>query len=172
MLSTNPTKNEQSRFHNTIAHSKAIGSAYTDMFAEINFAFHVTANFNRVTTLNHGRDKLKLWSSRLERKLFGSRYYKKAMDDRMFFVAVPEYGNNSMNLHYHMLVMLPGNRWDDFQLLGESIWKEFNPTGSLFIQTIRDTFEDRRRVIGYDLKDSWKRDSHTNIVLSTEFSSR
>lgn len=155
---------------NTIAHNKQIGLAYADLFEAQDFQYHVTANFNRTTTLVHGRDKLRLWASRLDRKLFGSRYYKKGSDGRMFFAAVPEYGHGSMNLHFHMLVRVPSHRHDDFELVAESIWKEFNPTGSLFVQSIGSTLDDRRKVIGYDLKDSWKTDCHTNIVLSSEFS--
>jgi hypothetical protein len=154
---------------NTVAYNKQIGSAYADLFEAQAFQFHVTANFNRTTTLVHGRDKLRLWASRLERKLFGSRYYKRGNDGRIFFAAVPEYGHGSMNLHFHMLVRVPSNRHDDFERVAESIWKEFNPTGSLFIQLIGDTGEDQRKVISYDLKDSWKTDCHANIIFSSEF---
>jgi hypothetical protein len=155
---------------NTFAHNKQIGLAYADLFEEQKFQFHVTANFNRTTTLANGRDKLRLWASRLDRQLFGSRYYKKGGDGRMFFAAVPEYGIASMNLHYHMLVRIPLNRHSEFAQTAESIWQEFNPTGSLFIQLIGDTQEDERKVIGYDLKDTWKTDCHANIIFSSEFS--
>lgn len=155
---------------NTIAYNKQIGLAYADLFEAQDFQYHVTANFNRTTTLVHGRDKLRLWASRLDRQLFGSRYYKKGNDGRIFFAAVPEYGHCSMNLHYHMLVRVPSNRHDYFEREAESIWQHFNPTGSLFIQLIDDTREDLRKVIDYDLKGSWKTDCHSNIILSSEFS--
>jgi hypothetical protein len=158
--------------HDTIAHNKKIGAAYADLFEAQDFQYHVTANFNRITSLNNGRDKLRLWASRLDRKLFGSRYYKKGIDDRIFFVAIPEHGHASMNLHYHMLLRVPSNRHGEFQQVAESIWQEFNPTGSLFIQPIGDTSNDMRKVIGYDLKDAWKADCHANIILSSEFSNQ
>lgn len=154
----------------TIAHNKDIASAFAEMFHRQNFQFHVTANFNRTTTLVHGRDKLKLWSARVDRELFGSRYYKKAIDERMFFAAVPEHGNSSTNLHYHMLIRLPFNRHVEFARVAESIWKKLNPTGSLFIQVIGDTAADRKRVIEYDLKEAWQQSCHSNIILSSEFS--
>jgi hypothetical protein len=130
---------------------------------------HVTGNFNRTTTYEHGRSKLKLWSSRIERKMLGSRYYKKAPEDRMFFVAIPETSGASQNLHYHMLVRLPLDKHALFEEHAPGIWKDFNPTGSLYVQQINDTEEDRRKVIGYDLKDGWTKNCLENIVISTEF---
>lgn len=167
------TSSSISTIHYTsIAHNKKISSGFAAMFEQQNFEFHVTANFNRTTTLVHGRDKLRLWSSRVDRELFGSRYYKKGVEDRLFFVAVPEYGNSSTNLHYHLLARLPINRHDDFARVAESIWKELNPFGSLFIQVIGDTEADRKRVIEYDLKEAWQQNCHSNIILSSEFSGR
>lgn len=154
----------------SIAHNKNIASGFAEMCEQQNFQFHVTANFNRTTTLNNGRNKLRLWSSRVDRKLFGSRYYKHGSEGRMFFVAVPEYGNLSLNLHYHMLVKLPEIRHDEFSKVAEKIWKSFNPTGSIFIQSIGNTAEDKRKVIGYDLKEAWQQNCHSNIILSSEFS--
>jgi len=165
----NTQRDGLAKYPNSFAYNKEIALAFADMFEQQDFQFHVTANFNRKTTLNNGRDKLKVWSSRLDRKLFGSRYYKKGIDDRIFFVAVPEYGDTSLNLHYHMLIRIPENRHAIFNQLAESIWKEFNPTGSLYIQSIGDTSNDRRKVIGYDLKDAWKNDCHENIIFSSEF---
>jgi len=154
----------------SIAYNKEIAAGFAAMFEQQNFQFHVTANFNRTTTLTNGRSKLKLWSSRVDRELFGSRYYKKSASDRLFFVAVPEYGNSSTNLHYHMLVRLPENRHIEFSNVGQPIWNELNPTGSLFIQTIGDSEADRKKVIEYDLKEAWQQNCHANIILSSEFS--
>jgi hypothetical protein len=166
----NTSSSHQTGYYTSIAHNKSIASGYAVMFEKQNFQFHITANFNRTTTLVHGRDKLRLWSSRVDRELFGSRYYKKSVDERLFFVAVPEYGNSSTNLHYHMLARLPINRNDDFSRVAELIWKELNPVGSLFVQVIGDTEADRKRVIEYDLKEAWQQNCHSNIILSSEFS--
>lgn len=140
-------------------------------FETLKFQMHVTGNFNRTTTYENGRDKLKLWSSRIERKIFGSRYHKKSPEERMFFVAIPETSGASRNLHYHMLLRMPVAKHALFEEHAPLMWEEFNPAGSLYVQRIKDTEEDRKRVIGYDLKDGWTKNCLENIVISTEFHS-
>lgn len=58
-------------------------SGFSNFLLAQEFQFHVTANFNRTTSYRTGRDKLKGWSSFVERQLFGRNYYKKALPERM-----------------------------------------------------------------------------------------
>lgn len=157
---------------NSIAAHLRLKDQYASWFETLDFHMFVTANFNRTTTNDNGRNKLRIWSSRLERKLFGGRYHSKALDQRMFFISVPETSGESQNLHYHMLVRLPMAKHDLFERHAAPIWKEFNPTGSLDVQHISDTDQDKSRVIGYVLKDAWTKVGLTEIVLSSEFSNR
>jgi hypothetical protein len=156
----------------SIAAHLRLKDQYASWFETLDFQTFVTANFNRTTTHDNGRAKLRIWSSRLERKLFGGRYYKKTPEQRMFFAAVPESSGDSQNLHYHMLVRLPMEKHDLFERHAAPIWKEFNPTGSLDAQHINETAQDKSRVIGYVLKDAWTKTSLANIVLSNEFSNK
>lgn len=133
------------------------------------FQFHVTANFNRHTSFRTGRDKLKVWSSFVERDLFGRIYYKKPVNERMFFAAIPESGLISENLHYHMLLKLPEHKHDRFHKIAEGIWKNKVSAGSLYIQQINPTDKDRERVTAYDLKEANSPDKFNNIIFSNEF---
>ncbi len=146
--------------------------ALQEMLIEQNFQWHITANFNRVTTPSNGRDKLKAWSSFIDRKLLGRNYYKKPDDQRLFFVAIPEVGAGSIHLHYHLLAKLPESRHEQFPLIAESTWKHFVPEGSLYVQRIANTAEDLKRVVAYDTKDIWKQNNFDNLFFSTEFSSQ
>ena len=42
--------------------------------------------------------------------------------------------------------------------------------GSLHVQDIDDSDEDRQRVVSYDLKDIRHKDSYANMIISSEFS--
>ncbi len=145
--------------------------AMVELLLELNFEWHITANFNRVTTTTNGRDKLKAWSSFIDRRLHGRNYYRKPTEERLFFAAVPEVGAGSTHLHYHLLAKLPESRDSEFPLIAESTWKQFAPIGSLFVQRIGNAEADVKRVVSYDLKHVWKQDNFDNIIFSTEFSS-
>jgi hypothetical protein len=148
-----------------------LSPALQEMLIAHNFQWHITANFNRVTTTTNGRDKLKAWSSFVERKLFGRNYFKKPQSERLFFVAIPEIGTGSTHLHYHLLAKLPESRHDTFSQIAESTWKQFVSTGSLFVQRIGNTAADLERVVAYDIKDIWKSNNFDNVIFSNEFAS-
>lgn len=146
-----------------------LSPALQDMFVSINPEWHITANFNRFTTPNAAKSKLRHWSSYVDRKLFGRTYYKIPADRRLFFFAIPEIGTASTYLHYHLLARLPLDRHEHFAAIAESTWTRIVPTGSLFVQRISDTEADQQRVIAYDLKDIGKQDNYDNFIISSEF---
>lgn len=88
----------------------------------------------------------------------------------MFFVAVPEHGASGYNLHYHLLVRVPAQSTEKFKQLAEPIWRSLEKRGSLHVQDIADSQEDRQRVVSYDLKEVWQRDSYSHMFFSNEFS--
>jgi hypothetical protein len=135
------------------------------------FLWHVTANFNRDMTNAAGRDKLKVWSAFVDRKLHGRRYYLRSDDSRIFFVAIPEWGSSGMNLHYHLLVRVPPVSMSRFQAVAEATWHSLVKSGSMYIQQIGNADEDLKRVVSYDLKDAYKKNNYEHILFSTEFSS-
>jgi hypothetical protein len=163
---------DPNEFPDSFASRNARASKYAEWFETLNLEWHVTANFNRVTTYEAGRRKLREWSARVDRKLFGRLYHKKTHEERMFFVAVPESSGASQNLHYHILARIPPEKHELFECFSVPIWKDLNPNGSLHVQRIGDTNEDRRKVIGYDLKDAWQKDTLPSIIFSSEFSNK
>lgn len=143
----------------------------SEMLLKQGFQWHLTANFNRATTIANGRDKLKAWSAFVDRKLFGRDFYKKPKEKRLYFVAVPEIGVASTYLHYHLLAKLPVVGSERFPLLAEDTWRQFVTTGTFHVQRIGNALADQERVVNYDLKDAWRRGNYENIIFSDEFSS-
>jgi hypothetical protein len=152
----------------TYHHSRLI-PAMTDFLEQGRFGWHITANFNRPVSYVAGRDKLKTWSSFVDRCLLGRRYYRKPADQRLFFVAVPEVGLSSGYLHFHLLARLPEERATRFESIAMAAWVDLNRAGSLFVQRIEDEPGSLRRVIGYDLKQARRPNQYAQIILSTEF---
>lgn len=142
----------------------------TDFLVDQDFMWHVTANFNRDMNYAAGRDKIKTWASFVDRKLHGRLYYRKPIEQRMFFVAIPEHGASGYNLHYHLLVRVPAQSKQKFKQLAEPIWCSLEKRGSLHVQDIADSQEDRERVVSYDLKEVRHRDSYGHMFFSNEFS--
>lgn len=144
---------------------------FAHFLIDLGFQWHVTANFNQDTTYAVGRDKLKVWSAFMDRKLHGRRYYLRQPDSRIFFVAIPEWGFSGMNLHYHLLVRVPPASMSGFQEGAKATWSSVVRSGSMYVQQIGNADEDQKRVVAYDLKDAWKKNNYEHILFSTEFSS-
>jgi len=146
-----------------------LSPALQTMLLENDPQWHITANFNRDTTIRTGYNKLKTWASFIDRKLFGRNYFKKPTDQRLFFFAFPEIGSESEFLHYHLLAKLPEAHHQTFAELAEPVWLESVPAGSLYVQRIGNGESDLQRVISYDLKDIWKSGHYDNFIISSEF---
>lgn len=142
----------------------------TDFLIDKDFMWHVTANFNRSTNYAAGRDKIKTWAAFIDRKLHGRLYYRKPIEQRLFFIALPELGACGDNLHYHLLVRVPSASKEKFQRVAEPTWQSLVKCGSLFVQDIADSDLDRQRVVSYDLKDIRHKDNYANMIISSEFS--
>ena len=133
------------------------------------FTLHITANFNRPTTYAAGRDKIKTWSSFVDRKLHGRLYYRKPIAQRLFFVAVPELGACGDNLHFHLLAKIPEPSMFRFRQVAEANWLSLVKYGSLHVQEIAASEGDLQRVVSYDLKEVVRGDNYANWFVSTEF---
>lgn len=133
------------------------------------FTLHITANFNRPTTYVAGRDKIKTWSSFVDRKLHGRLYYRKPIEQRLFFFAIPEFGTCGDNLHFHLLAKIPGQSMIRFRQVAEANWLSLVKCGSLHVQEISASEGDQQRVVSYDLKEVGRSDNYANWFVSTEF---
>lgn len=155
-------------FYNYENRSKLV-RAYWELIERQDFQWHLTGNFNRETTYNQGRKILKDWSARVDRKLHGRNFHLKGIDKRLFFIAIPENGDYSENLHYHILAKLP--EWSEtiFPDVAMAVWQSLVKTGDLFVQRIGNSSSDMGRVVSYDLKDCWKQKNNEQIIFSSEF---
>ena len=131
------------------------------------FTLHLTFNFNRNTTLETAKKKLRFWTFDVLRRLYGRSYYRRNPIDTIYYVAFPEYGADGNNLHLHAPCRVDVTKAIEFRHIAEALWKKIIPSGSLYVQKIGETADDLKRVISYDLKDFRIND----YILSTEFAS-
>lgn len=142
-------------------------SALHDFLVQQDFRYHLTFTFNRPITFQAARDKLRFWTARTMRRLWGRQFYKRDPQSTLFYFAFPEYGADGDNLHFHVLVRIDPTRHRDFRRVAQAEWRQVMPSGTLFFQLIGSTTDDINAVVAYDLKDlSRSRD----FIISTEFS--
>ncbi|MBC9070815.1 hypothetical protein IAI53_02460 [Thauera sp. CAU 1555] len=165
----NTATSQESFYENKHEERQKLKQGYSEFIERQNFTWHLTANFNRDTTHVQGWKILKNWSARVDRRLHGRNFHRKSIDERLFFIAVPEIGGSSGYLHYHIVAKMPIHSEACFELVAASVWEELVRTGDLFCQKIQNSAEDVSRVVSYDIKDIWKNNGLEQIIISTEF---
>lgn len=136
-----------------------------------NFQFHVTANLNQLmSSYSYGKGKLKIWHAAIDKRLHGHKFYDLPDEDRVFFIAVPEWGTSGLNLHWHLLVRVPTESKAKFLEHAPTLWKKFVPPGDMLVQEIPAA--DQEKVAGYVLKDISKLSNWEHVILSPEFCTR
>ncbi|MCF8721611.1 hypothetical protein [Nitrospina gracilis] len=141
------------------------------MLEGLKFDYFLTFNFNRETGAGAGRRQLDRWHKKLDRKLFGRYFYKHKRENRTFFIAFQEIGGKTGQFHYHALVKLPEDRWEDFKLFAPMYWERLIPSGDLNLQLLKEV-KDKQKAASYSVKDIWNEENLENFVISTEFSKR
>jgi len=86
----------------TIAENRRIRRAMNELLRDMEAEYFVTANFNMGTSYEAARKTLKGWHARLDRKLLGGSWCRKAQDERTQYVAFAEHLDS--NLHWHLLL--------------------------------------------------------------------
>lgn len=129
--------------------------------------YFVTANLNRSTNWYGARRLLKDWHARIDSRMIGPRWAKKA-SQRTQFIAF--YEGAETNEHWHMLLKINGKHRDVFSAEAPTIWQGLVPSGSLDIRPIL-TKADQNRISGYVVKDLWKDMAQQSFILSDEFCS-
>lgn len=140
-----------------------------EWLGDFKFGFFITANFNRETSFDAGREKLRKWHQKLDRKIYGKYFSKKEPEDRTFFFAFPEIGGKTGGLHYHLLLKVPDDKRREFQIFASGIWEKIVPSGDLDVRSLKEEI-DQVKTKNYSIKDSWKTSNYDNFILSTEFS--
>lgn len=137
-----------------------------DYLAGQNFRFHLTFNYNRAVSYPAARDKLKFWTSRVLRCLFGRNYYRLDQTTTVFYYAFPEYGAGGDNLHFHALTRVAENKINAFVPVAQRQWEYVIPSGDLHVQTIGEGAHHQAAVISYDTKALSR---SADYIISTEF---
>lgn len=142
-------------------------SALHHFLTQQDFQYHLTFTFNRPITFQGARDKLRFWTARTMRHLWGRQFYKRDPQSTLFYFAFPEFGADGDNLHFHALARIDPTRHRDFRRVAQAEWHRVIRSGTLFVQPIGCAADDMNAVVAYDLKDlSQTRD----FIISTEFS--
>lgn len=151
--------------YSSLKYRRVLRSAVDDWLLSLDFFWFVTLNINAPANFQSGRRLLKHFGARLDRELLGPRFYKKDIDLRTLFVAVPEHEHS--NLHYHVLLKFKaaGDRTrDELERLIARAWGDVIRSGTVWVREIYDEGAAR-----YTAKDLLKSEHFCEFVISTEF---
>ncbi len=95
---------------------------------ELTPTLFVTLVFNRSTTLERALETLDHFHARVDRKMLGPKWLKRA-DRRTRFLAVAE--NVGSNLHLHLAVVPADRKSLEFWRVSRRIWKDAVPSGNI-----------------------------------------
>lgn len=127
-----------------------------------NFTHFVTLSMNDYQNIEDVRRKVRELHSRIDRRLLGSKWYKKPKDQRTFFIGFHEHINS--NHHVHLLMRVK----PEFERYIEGIvgyeWCHLTEKGTVDIQSI---YSDG--CVPYCLKEQYKSQNFESFIVSTEF---
>lgn len=119
-----------------------------------------------------GRNSLKHWQAKVDSSFLGRSWSKASVEERLFFIAVPERGRASKrydnNLHYHLLARVPYPH-GQFENSARRFWGKLWKSGDAYCQLIGSSPEDQFRARNYVTKRLSVDDGYSNIIISTEF---
>lgn len=153
-------------FYNEHFHPKKIVPEMESWLERTPFTHFVTLAFNRTETIDSARNKLKHFHARLDRKILGSNWYKKAKEERTFFLAFPEHIHS--NFHYHLLTVVKNENECRFNNSVEDAWKSIVKSGSVNIQSFRKSYNPEG-FVSYSLKEQYSSKNYQSFVISHEF---
>ena len=157
--------------YGTRHHNKQMMAAMVDFLsANSEYAFFITANFNRDTNYTAARKAIKGWHARIDKKLLGGRWSKKPNNERTQFVAFVEHEDS--NLHLHLMVRLgDGTRPWKFQLMASECWRKLIGSGTMDVRKINSP-TDRERIANYITKELPQNRAIEHFILSNEFTTK
>jgi hypothetical protein len=137
------------------------------------FTHFVTLTFNQRyhyqadRILEYSRDKLKFFHAKLDRRLLGSKWYKKPNEERTFFMAFPE--KITSNMHYHLLMSVPEYHYEKFHHCAQPTWLNIMQSGTYDCQKLDATIPNSGGYASYVTKEQYNPVNFNNMVVSTEF---
>lgn len=151
----------------TTVHGLQLQEGLRELLKSRSFTHWVTLNFHRKYSEKTAKQRLQLWFMNLNSRLFRAKRFSSMLTTDLFdFFAFPE-ETLKEEPHFHLLVNLHHDCHDKFERLAQDAWKRILPSGTCDVQRIKDSTEDRERVISYATKQSNRRLSYADFILSS-----
>jgi hypothetical protein len=110
-------------------------AAIKKMFASVDWNYAITFNFYGDISMHEAKRKLATFFARIDRKLLGANWSKKALDERAYSLLIAEHGKKSNFLHFHGCLFIPKEIRSRFSLShAESTWEKIYEPSSLDIR--------------------------------------
>ena len=133
--------------------------------AQINPTHDLTLNFHEHYRSEVAVARLTTWYRYMLQRLFGRRCYQLPREQLIEFVAFPEF-SHAGHAHFHCPTRIPASHLSYFQRIAEDRWKAIVPTGTFFLQPIRQTELDYADLFDYVTKcTSAKEVIHSSMLL-------
>lgn len=151
----------------TTVHGLQLQEGLRELLKSRSFTHWVTLNFHRKYAQTTAIQRLQLWFMNLNSRFFRAKCFSSMQTTDLFdFFAFPE-DTLKEEPHFHLLVNLHHDCHDKFERLAQDAWKRILPSGTCDVQRIKDSTEDRERVISYATKQSNRRLSYEDFILSS-----
>jgi hypothetical protein len=146
---------------------RAIRAGMAEMLSSFEAEYFVTLNANGAKTYEGMRTALKGWHARVDKRLLGGSWQRKAAEQRTQFIGCVEHVHS--NIHWHLLLKLgAGAEAERFEAVADGCWQKLIRSGSSCVQKLA-TAEDMGRTARYMTKELWQQKAYDGFVLSGEF---
>jgi hypothetical protein len=116
-------------------HVKTYRAAIGELVMGFNPTHFVTLAFNRSTTIDAARSKLRAFQARMDHALLGRNWLKRPAE-RTTYIAVIEHA--SSNLHLHVAFVVGDAHAAHFFQIASAIWVKLVVSGSVVVKPIYD----------------------------------
>lgn len=146
---------------------QTVKAGVVELLRNFDADYFVTLNANGAKTYEGMRTALKGWHARVDKRLLGHSWSRKAAEQRTQFIACVEHMNS--NIHWHVLLKLgAGADATRFEAVAEGCWRQLIDSGSACVQQLT-TAADVERTARYVTKELWQQKAYEGFVLSGEF---
>lgn len=123
------------------------------MLREFDGSHIITLAFHQpLLSLPTATKKVALWHCHILRRLFGRNYHQTPSADALHFLLLPE--ADGANLHFHGLVRVPTTHAAYFTRIAPARWKAVAPKGTIDLQPLRPSDDERQEWYSYITKGS------------------
>lgn len=141
-------------------------NALIEFARQINPTHNLTINFHDDYRPEVALARLKSWYRQVLQRLFGRRCYQLPREHLVEFVAFPEFTRFAGYPHFHCAARIPESHLSHFEEIAGARWKVRVPTGTLHLEAIQPTEDDRSRLLSYVTKSASAREViHSSMLL-------